>query len=226
MIATTTSYKLLTEEIKEQDKSLFEQGWKLPAIKEETKITVLDRSGTFGNVWYRRRTRDAKDVAMGQQDIIVKTIIEDYMKRMHTVAYIHGNPGTGKSMIGILIANEFCSYFCNTLKPWQPGDSMSGLITEAEPTPQKPLIVVFDEADQVLVRIHEGIPPHKNMPTAVSDKSGWNHLLDSIQRGMYPNVILLLTGNNGPAFINELDPSYIRKGRVDNIFHMTQSLID
>ena len=226
MIATEASYKSLTDDVKEPDKSLFEQGWKLPTIKEDTKITVLDRSGTFGNVWYRTRTRDAKDLPMGQQDIVVKTIIEDYMKRMHTVAYIHGNPGTGKSMIGILVANEFSSYFCNTLKPWQPGDNLAGLVGEAEPTPQKPLIVVFDEIDQVLLRIHEGIPSHKNMPTAVTDKSGWNHLLDSIQRGMYPNLILILTSNRGPEFINTLDSSYLRKGRVDNIFEMTQSLID
>jgi len=226
MIATEASYKSLTDDIKEADKSLFEQGWKLPMIKEDNKITILDRSGSYGNAWYRRRTRDAKDIPMGQQDVIVKAIIEDYMKRMHTVAYIHGNPGTGKSMIGLLIANEFSSYFCNTIKPWQPGDNLAALVSEAEPTPQKPLIIVFDEIDQVLTEVDKGIPPHKKIPTAVRDKSGWNHLFDAIQRGMYPNVIVILTSNRSPEYINSIDNSYIRKARVDNIFEMRQSIID
>ena len=94
-----------------------------------------------------------------------------------------------------------------------------------EPTPQKPLVIVFDEFDMVLEKIHVGIPPHKNIPIAVSDKPSWNHLLDSIQRGMYPNIILILTSNRAPEYIHSLDPSYIRKGRVDLTFEMTESLL-
>ena len=51
-------------------------------------------------------------------------------------------------------------------------------------------------------------------------------MLDTIQRGMYPNIILIMTSNRGPEFINSLDTSYIRKGRVDLTFEMTESLID
>jgi ATP-dependent 26S proteasome regulatory subunit len=163
---------------------------------------------------------------MGQQKHIIDVIIEDYMKRRHTVAFIYGKPGTGKSMIGILIANRFSSSFCNTIYPWQPGDTLGCLVTEVEPTAQKPLILVFDEIDLTLMKIHEGIPQHKNVPIVVSDKSGWNHMLDSIQRGMYPNIILIMTSNRGPEFINSLDTSYIRKGRVDIIEEMTESLIE
>ena len=215
MVATADSYNKLTEEIKGEDKSLFEQGWKPPQITEQTKITVIERSGSYSNVWFRRRDREAKDKPIGQQANIVSKIIEDYMKRRHTVAFIHGKPGTGKSMVGILVANEFSSYFCNTLKPWQPGDTLGYLISEVEPKPQKPLVIVFDEIDMTLTKIHNGIEPHKHIPIAVEDKSGWNHMLDSIQRGMYPNIILIITSNHGPKFIESLDPSYIRKGRVD-----------
>jgi hypothetical protein len=45
-------------------------------------------------------------------------------------------------------------------------------------------------------------------------------MLDEIQRGMYPNIILLLTSNKTPDFIRSLDPSYIRDGRVDLTFEM------
>jgi hypothetical protein len=49
--------------------------------------------------------------------------------------------------------------------------------------------------------------------------------LDSIQRGMYPNIILILTSNRAPEYIHSLDPSYIRKGRVDLTFEMTESVL-
>uniref|UniRef100_A0A6C0ANV3 ATPase AAA-type core domain-containing protein n=1 Tax=viral metagenome TaxID=1070528 RepID=A0A6C0ANV3_9ZZZZ len=225
IIATEESYKALTEEVKDE-MSLFEQGWKPPQHSEETKITVFERTGQFGTVWFKERTRDAKDIPMGQQKSVIDAIIADYMKRRHTVAFIHGKPGTGKSMIGVLIANRFSSSFCNTIKPWQPGDTLGCIVSQVEPTAQKPLIIVFDEIDLVIMKIHEGIDQHKNMPTIVSDKSGWNHMLDSIQRGMYSNVILIMTSNRGPEFINSLDTSYIRKGRVDIIEEMTESLID
>jgi len=225
MIATAESYRNLTEEPKEDNKSLFEQGWKLDQC-EKSSITIFERSGAYTNPWFRRRTRDTKDIPRGIQKQIVTEIIDDYMKRKHTVSYIYGNPGTGKSMIGLLIANEFSSYFCNTLKVWQPGDTLGLLLTEVEPTPQKPLIVVMDEFDLIIEKIHLGLPLHKNIPIAVHDKSGWNHMLDSIQRGMYPNIILILTSNRGPDFIELMDPSYIRKGRVDLRFEMNESLIE
>jgi hypothetical protein len=43
---------------------------------------------------------------------------------------------------------------------------------------------------------------------------------------MYPNIILIITSNRGPKFIESLDPSYIRKGRVDVTFEMTKSILD
>jgi hypothetical protein len=226
IVATADSFKALTEEIKEEEKSLFEQGWSPPKITDESKIDIHERSGEFGRIWFRKRSREAKDVPMGQQLSIVDTIIEDYMKRRHTVAFIHGPPGTGKSMIGILVANRFSSSFCNTLKPWQPGDTLGWLLSEVEPTAQKPLIIVFDEIDLTIVKIHEGIPPHKTVPIVVQDKSGWNNMFDAIQRGFYPNIIVIITSNKNPEFINSLDPSYIRKRRVDLTFEMTESLID
>jgi hypothetical protein len=226
MIATEASYKALTEDKDSEEKSLFDQGWEIPEPSQISKVSVYERSGSFESFWFKKRTRDTKDEPMGQQGDIVNAIVNDYMKRKHTVAFIHGKPGTGKSMVGILIANRFSSSFCNTLKPWQPGDTIGNILSEIEPTAQKPLIIVFDEIDLTLLKIHEGIPPHKNVPIIVPDKSGWNNMLDTIQRGMYPNIILIMTSNRGPEFINSLDTSYIRKGRVDLTFEMTESLID
>lgn len=225
LVATETSYKALTQEgddiPADNEFSLMGQP---PSAKK--KIAVYERTGSYMSSWFRRRERDANYTPTTSQADIVAAIIAHQKKKRHTVVYLHGPPCTGKSMIGVLIANEFGSSFCNTLKPWQPGDTLGVIHSEIEPTPTKPLVIVFDEIDSALQKIHDGIPPHKNLPTAVGDKPGWNHMLDEIQRGMYPDVILILTSNRDPEFINSLDPSYIRPGRVDMRFHLTEKISD
>jgi len=218
MIATENSYKALTKDAGEEFEPLLEQP------KTDKKIDVYERSGSYANSWFRRRDRDAIDIPKQPQEAIVETIVAHQRKCRHTVVYLHGPPRTGKSMIGILVANEFGGSFCNTLKPWQPGDSLGTLHSEVEPKFNKPLIVVFDEFDSALNKIHVGIAPHPKIPTSVADKPGWNHMLDEIQRGMYPDLILIITSNKGPEYIASLDPSYIREGRVDMIFEMKEVL--
>ena len=160
---------------------------------------------------------------MEEQQIIVDEIKLYFHKHRFCVAYIYGPPQTGKSMVGILVASQLGGVFCNTLKPWQPGDSLGMLYTDVEPKVNKPLVIVFDEFDSTILRIHENtIQPHKHLPTSIIDKSGWNHTLDEIQRGMYQDVILILTSNKSPDFINALDTSYIRQGRVDKTFSMVK----
>jgi hypothetical protein len=89
---------------------------------------------------------------------------------------------------------------------------------EVEPAKDKPLIIVWEEIDIQLALIHKGIEPHKNIPILVRNKTGWNTLLDKIQLGIYPNVILLLTSNMDVKKINQMmDESYLRKGRMDII---------
>lgn len=227
LIATASSFKALTQDAEDAFLGQVdcEDGTMLPTI-ENKKTAIFDRKGSYANPWFTRRLRDAADTPMGQQASVMEALIDHQKKCRHTVAYIHGPPGTGKSMMGILIANEMNAGFCNTLKPWQPGDTLGTICLEAEPSPTKPLIIVIDEFDSILEKIHAGIEPHKNMPIATPDKQGWNHMLDEIQRGMYPDLMLILTSNKGPDYIRSLDPSYIRKGRIDLTFEMTESLIE
>jgi hypothetical protein len=218
MIATESSYKALTKDAEDDFKPLIE------VPKTDKTIAVYERSGSYANTWFRQRDRDAIDVPKEPQKPIVEAIIANHKKCRHTVVYLHGPPRTGKSMIGILVANEFGGSFCNTLKPWQPGDSLGSLHSEVEPKFNKPLVLVFDEFDSALNKIHTGIAPHPKIPTAVLDKPGWNHMLDEIQRGMYHDLILIITSNKGPDYIRSLDPSYIREGRIDMTFEMTELL--
>lgn len=186
-----------------------------------SSLTVMERTGSYYNTWWRKRRIPCPSEPRADQVAVIDHIVAHQKRVGHTVALLHGPPGTGKSMIGVLLAARLSGTYCNTLRPWQPGDTLAGLYEEAEPTAEKPLVVVFDEVDSAIVAIHAGVPPHKALPILTGDKPGWNRFLDEIGRGMYPHLVLLLTTNRTPEFIRGLDPSYIREGRVDATYHMT-----
>ena len=89
------------------------------------------------------------------------------------------------------------------------------------PTPKKPLILVLEEFDSIIDKLGK-IQPHKHIPIEVKNKTGWNGLLDELQMLLYPNMILFLISNKDPEYINSIDTSYIRKGRVDNIYNVNK----
>jgi hypothetical protein len=214
MIATAASFERLTTE--EPATVAVPVAGASSESKPPESLTVYERTGSYINVWWRKRRIMVDSVSPRvEQAAIIDTIAEHYARVGHTVALLHGPPGTGKSMIGILLTSRLGGVYSNTLKPWQPGDTLAELYSEADPTAEKPLILAFDEVDGALMAIHAGVAPHKAIPISVPDKAGWNRFLDEIGRGMYPHLVLLLTTNRSPAFIHDLDPSYIREGRVD-----------
>jgi len=185
-------------------------------------LTVFERVGSFTHVWFKKRNITLPDVApRTEQKAVLDAICAHLLIRRHTVVFLHGPPGSGKSMIGVMLARRLGAAYCNTLKPWQPGDTLGELYAEVEPTDAKPLVVAFDEFDGALMAIHFGIPPHKSVPISICDKAGWNKFMDEIDRGMFPHLVLVLTSNRDPAFVRSMDPSYIREGRVDLSFAVT-----
>jgi hypothetical protein len=208
LICTDDAFKELTTRKEEKFKPI--EG------ESDVSIEVWDRVGSFENPWFKKRRLFVAFEARQQQRQIMMRIKDQLESKSSCVALIHGSSGTGKSMVALLLAADLKSYYCNSLKPWQPGDSLSSICSEIEPTTKKPLVLVFDEFDGPLQRIHSNaIENHKKTTTAVQDKQGWNKMLDDIARGLYPNVILILTTNKTPEFFDNLDPSYTRKGRVD-----------
>lgn len=190
-------------------------------VTEEPKhaIEIYERSSNYSfSGFYRRKISIHSITGRLNQNELVSNIMDVFSKKTHAVALIHGAPNTGKSTIGLLIANKLKGSYCNTLKPWLPNCSLIHLYSTVEPTQENPLIISMDEFDVPLTNIHNGlIKPNENMATLMIDKAGWNTFFDEIQRGTYPYVIVLLTTNKTPQFINELDPCYIREGRVDII---------
>jgi DNA polymerase III delta prime subunit len=172
--------------------------------------------GSFQNPFFRQRKINAGQLApRKEQKVLMNSIIDLFHRQHRAVIFLHGATGTGKSIMGLLLAKELNGIYCSTLKPWQPGDSIGELYLEIEPTFQNPLILVYDEVDIAINRIHTTILSHQEVPIMVADKNGWNRMLDEISWGLYPNMILLMTSNSVPQSIQDLDPSYLRKGRVD-----------
>ena len=218
MIATIQSYDMLVKDTTEITTNTDIS--KSPRIPLK-KLKMIQRCGSFAHPWYKERSIIISLTPRLNQQKIIDEILEKQTKTGHTVTYLWGEPGKGKSMIGLFLAHQTDGVYCNTLKLWQPNDTIDTLYSEFEPTEHSPLILVFDEFDTAITKIHKGIEPHKNLPIAVQDKTGWNHMLDNIQRGMYPHLILLLTSNRPPEFFTALDPSYLRDGRIDCSFEVT-----
>ena len=220
MIATEETYDKLIEPIC-KIKEITEENAE-PILNNSLKTTIYDRCGSYYNIWLKKRSINISNIKfINEQQNIIDKIKEHNNINEHTVVFLHGSPGSGKSMIGLLLSSQLNGCYCNNLIPWQPGDTLSYLYSEVEPTKEKPLILVFEEIDIILMKIHnDDLPLHKNLPISVHNKTGWNNLMDAIQRGMYPHLIVILTSNKSPKFINELDTSYIRKGRVDITFEL------
>jgi len=188
-------------------------------------VRIIERCGSYTNVYFTKRTLEIDTKPHSEQKEIIDSVTEIYKRKKFAIVIIQGNPGTGKSMVSFLLANSLNGHYCNSLKPWSPGEKISNLYNEFEITNDKPLIIAFDEFDIPLKEINDGIPYHQNVPTSVTNKQGWNQMLDEIQKGMFPNLIIVMTTNKNLDLIKSMDESYIRKGRIDEIYTMTNLIL-
>lgn len=192
----------------------------------ELKIKIWERQGNFYCLRYSHRDFDVSNFkSRPNQSKVINKIKEFYSINKYCVVLLHGEKGTGKSMIPILLAKSLLNdeinniNFCDTFKPTEPGDSFNTLYTNINPSKDSPLIVVLEEFNITINQIHYNkIVSHKHIPISVVDKPSWNQFLDRFDRKYFPWVILVLTSNVSPENINILDPSYIRNGRVNLIF--------
>ncbi len=191
------------------------------------ELMIWERHGGYHWLQYSKRTFDVTDfVSRQEQSSIIDEILEFYTKNKYCVVLLHGKKGCGKSMIALLLGKAITKkdqevHFCDTFKPTDPGDQFSNLYNLIEPTKESPLIVVLEEFDIIVSKIHHGIIiPHKSLPSNIFDKTSWNQFFDRFDRKYYPWVILILTSNVKPDVIDSLDPSYIRDGRINKVFEL------
>ena len=190
-------------------------------IKKIVTIDTYSRLGNYSYLYYNKRKLDVTNFnPYPKQNKIINKVINEYKKNQNYVFYLYGKPGSGKSTIGYLLTKELKGSFCDTWNPTEPSDSLDLIYNNVLPSEQNPLILVLEEFDKIIDLISNQIPLHKNIPIYVRNKTSWNSLLDKIQLGIYPYLILILNSNKGPEYINNIDNSYIRKGRVNKIFKL------
>lgn len=198
--------------------------------RKPKNITFYERDGNaYWNLYYIQRQIPCTTlIARDYQQTIIDKIYEDYLHRSYTVILLYGYPGKGKSMIPYLLAkymleekyNNFQKYkkisLIDTFNPFQPGDKFSTLYTKVSPSKDSPLIVVIEEIDIMIMKIHTNtLSLHNDIPTLITNKIEWNMFLDRFDRGLYPNVIFIMTTNKNITYFDNLDDSYMRKNRVN-----------
>lgn len=193
------------------------------------RVGILENTSDYVHARFTNRNISIEHSPFEHQTKIMENIEKELSQRKcasSLTCYVHGPVGTGKSMMAILFAARIGAKYCKDLCLAKPGHSLKGLYTVAEATRECPLVLVFEEVDVMLGKIHEGkLVEHKNHRREIADKSDWNSMLDDIDTGIYPHLILFLISNKSPSEIDtELDSSFLRKGRVHVVYEMSTTV--
>ena len=203
----------------------------LETYRVDDKDTFVFRKSDDNDVKMYYRYGEYRFIRYGWRDITINTkvffdnqfklfnrIKDEFHTRgkQNVTCLISGSTGTGKTYFAYLLARELNASVCSTFDPSSPGDNIDNLYDIVTPTKGKPLIIVMDEVDILIERIHKNeVVLHKQMSTLVHNKRTWNQFLDNFDYGIYPNVILLMNTNKKKSDIDYLDKSYLRNGRID-----------
>jgi Mrp family chromosome partitioning ATPase len=190
------------------------------------KLSVVEKSvGTFSNTYYLKRTIEDYSCPKPYDDQkeVIDLVLDCYNRQKHCVVFVSGPPNAGKSFLGILLAKALNGLYCKDFTPWYPGDGLRDLYAYCRDLdePSKHVILSLDEIDDALHKISNGeIERNKNVMTSVMDKQGWVSMFDDIERGLFPQLLVLMTSNKPLKQLQEElgDESYLRKGRIDLYF--------
>ena len=220
IITTTTFYKKILQIKEVEYVNLFSEEKVVPS-----KIYVYTRTGSYKNFFYERMSLNLGNITpIGQQEEILDSISDIYNRQGRATIFIHGVSCAGKSSIGYLLAKKYKGRFCHSFNPIDAGDQISSLIrTMQDEDNTVPAIIVLEEVDTIIKAIHTNtVKINKEVPTSIYNKSTWSTFLDDMI--FYKNVILILTSNESKISIDTLDPAYLRKGRIHEIYSMNTPL--
>ena len=200
------------------------------AIQTEVNNKHISYWERYGNSYgYRYDNREISYSKLepyeNQKFSISETIkIMNEKESKTSVILLSGPPGTGKSKIATFLAKELLTqlndkldkvHYIDTFNPTTPGDDFGKIYRKISPTSKSPLIIVLEEIDIIINKIHNNIPDHKCIPIQIQNKTGWNSWFDKLDSGFYPYVYIIMTTNKPINYFDELDESYMRNNRIN-----------
>lgn len=132
---------------------------------------------------------------------------------MRLIVMIAGPSGTGKSQIAKQFAKKMNATLLDDFNPTSSGQNYPSLIKTIKPTRDKPLTVLIDESDKIIEEIHKGLSEHEFLVTPATNKATFNTFMDRLADS--DNVIVIFTMNSTFNYIDSLDSSYTRCGRIN-----------
>ena len=142
-----------------------------------------------------------------------------------SVVLLEGPPGTGKTEAAKVIAAKMNATLVPDFDPTRAGHWLASLVKIAEPTAEKPLVIVMDEVDGIIKRILDGESFSNQVKwlfLQVSNKKSWNQFFDNLHKN-YEHVHFILTSNTTidnlkMSYGDNWDASLLRTGRIDRVF--------
>ena len=188
--------------------------------ENSTSIQVYIRKGCYKNFYYAQLRLNLGHLQpLGDQPHVIDGIMDIYRKHERASIFLYGAAGTGKSSVGYFVAKQMRGKYCHSFNPSDPGDTLLSLLNYSDSHEDSPLVVVLEEVDEILNRLHQGIPRHAEVPILVHNKSTWTAFLDDMI--FYKHVVLICTSNKSKLEMDALDPAYLRDGRIHASFSMT-----
>lgn len=104
---------------------------------------------------------------------------------------------------------------CIDWNPLDPGDTFVNLIHYCSDK-TKAFVLLIDEIDILIGRSKNVINNNYNPIELINNKASWNKILDKIDKGLYKNLIIIITSNLLLNELNEIiDDSLFRSNRIN-----------
>jgi hypothetical protein len=190
---------------------------------KQTRMKYVMKAGEYGYFHYKTRKINLLQVQptnemsfFAYQERLFKNIMNFYKNTNYCKVFLNGDPGCGKTYFAYMMAQKLGCYLCDSFDPYEPSANFNELYTLMKLDACCPLIVLIDEVDILIEKIHnKPMEEHKKFRREIFDKNSWNGFMDKIEYGLYPNVILITNSNKPKSVIDKLDPSYLRNGRMN-----------
>jgi hypothetical protein len=191
--------------------------------EKEKHMLYVSKFGDYGYFQYKKRIIDLYDIHgrddmafFSYQNDLFKDIMGFYKSHNHCKVFLSGEMGSGKTFFTYLMSQKLGCFLCDKFNPYEPSSNFSELYNSIRVRPDCPLILVLDEVDVLIKKIHCCTEnEHIKYSREITNKMAWNSFMDKISFGIYPYTILFLISNEKKVNIDNLDKSYLRKGRID-----------